>query len=69
MHTSCTLHFQLLIRHHSVQPRVRRSNFSDLTEILSGGNGVNIVASLAAHAAIGAVLIRSYLGLAGGEIR
>ena len=52
-----------------MQPRVRRSNFSDLTEILSGGNGVNIAASLAAHAAIGAVLIRSYLGLAGGDIR
>ena len=48
---------------------MRRSNFSDLTEIISGGNGADIAASLAAHAVIGAVLIRSYVGLAGGELR
>ena len=57
---------QLLVRHHSVEPRVRRSALSDAAAVLSSGA---VAASLAAHAAAGAALARSYLGLYGGELR
>jgi hypothetical protein len=53
----------IFVRHFSLTPHVKRSRFSDLVEAADP----NVVLSLVCHATVGGVLMRSYLGVMGGQ--